>query len=100
LTNEPNKKGTIALKTTINKKGSLNVDGSLQVFPLDVAVKVETGHPADAGRALFWPVPQRFLDARPRLEQGRGDRQARYHRPEGGLQGSISRWAIWWWSTS
>jgi hypothetical protein len=42
LTNEPNQKGTIALKTTINKKGSLNVDGSLQVFPLDVAVKVET----------------------------------------------------------
>ncbi len=42
LTNEPNRKGTIALNTTINKKGSLNVDGSLQVFPLDVAVKVET----------------------------------------------------------
>src|SRR5574343_613690 len=42
LTNEPNRKGRIALKTTINKKGSLNVDGSLQVYPLDVAVKVET----------------------------------------------------------
>ena len=42
LTNEPNQKGRIALKTTINKKGSLNVDGSLQVYPLDVAVKVET----------------------------------------------------------
>jgi hypothetical protein len=42
LTNEPNKKGTIALKSQINKKGSLNVDGSLQAFPLDVAVKLET----------------------------------------------------------
>lgn len=42
LTNEPNQKGRIALKTRVNKKGSLNVDGSLQVFPLDVAVKVET----------------------------------------------------------
>ena len=42
LTNEPNQKGKIALKSTINKKGSLNVDGSLQVYPLDVAVKVET----------------------------------------------------------
>jgi hypothetical protein len=42
LTNEPNKKGTIALKSKINKKGSLNVDGSLQIYPLDVAVKVDT----------------------------------------------------------
>ncbi|MBL8430675.1 MAG: DUF748 domain-containing protein [Dechloromonas sp.] len=42
LTNEPNKKGTISLRSKINKKGSLNVDGSLQVYPLDVAVKVET----------------------------------------------------------
>lgn len=42
LTNEPNKKGTIALKSQINKKGSLKVDGSLQAFPLDVAVKLET----------------------------------------------------------
>lgn len=42
LTNEPNKKGTVALKSQINKKGSLKVDGSVQVFPLDVAVKLET----------------------------------------------------------
>ncbi len=42
LTNEPNKKGSISLKSKINKKGSLSVDGSLQVYPLDVAVKVET----------------------------------------------------------
>ena len=42
LTNEANQKGRIALKTQVNKKGSLNVDGSLQVYPLDVAVKVET----------------------------------------------------------
>lgn len=42
LTNEPDQKGRISLKTRVNKKGSLSVDGSLQVFPLDVAVKVET----------------------------------------------------------
>jgi hypothetical protein len=30
LTNEPNKKGKIALKGKVNKKGSLAVDGSLQ----------------------------------------------------------------------
>ncbi|MBU2450290.1 MAG: DUF748 domain-containing protein [Gammaproteobacteria bacterium] len=42
LSNEPNKKGTISLKSRINKKGSLNVDGSLQIYPLDVAVKVDT----------------------------------------------------------
>lgn len=42
LTNEPNRKGKIALQTQINKKGSLNVEGGLQVYPLDVAVKVET----------------------------------------------------------
>lgn len=42
LTNEPNKKGKIALKSRINKKGSLSVDGSLQIYPLDVAVKLET----------------------------------------------------------
>ncbi|MGB4065456.1 MAG: DUF748 domain-containing protein [Azonexus sp.] len=42
LTNEPNKKGAISLKSKVNKKGSLSVDGSLQVYPLDVAVKVET----------------------------------------------------------
>ena len=42
LTNEPNKKGKIALKGKVNKKGSLAVDGSLQIYPLDVAVKLET----------------------------------------------------------
>ena len=42
LSNEPNKKGTIALQGRINKKGSLDVDGSLQIYPLDVAVKVDT----------------------------------------------------------
>jgi len=42
LTNEPGKKGSISLKSKINKKGSLNVDGSVQIFPLDVALKIET----------------------------------------------------------
>ena len=42
LTNEPGKKGTISLKSKINKKGSLNVDGNVQIYPLDVALKVET----------------------------------------------------------
>lgn len=42
LTNELGKKGKILLKSKINKKGSLNVDGSVQIFPFDVALKVET----------------------------------------------------------
>jgi hypothetical protein len=42
LTNEPGKKGRISLKSKINNKGSLSVEGSVQVFPLDLAVKVET----------------------------------------------------------
>ena len=42
LTNEPGKKGKVLLKTKVNQKGSLLVDGSLQVFPLDVVLSVET----------------------------------------------------------
>lgn len=42
LTNEPGKKGKILLKTKVNQKGSLMVDGSVQVFPLDVALNLET----------------------------------------------------------
>ena len=42
LTNEANQKGRIALQGKINKKGSLNVDGNLQVYPLDAQLKVET----------------------------------------------------------
>jgi uncharacterized protein involved in outer membrane biogenesis len=42
LTNEPGKKGSIVLQGKINKKGSLKVEGGVQVMPLDVAVKVET----------------------------------------------------------
>ena len=42
LSSEPNKKGTISLKTKVNQKGSLKVDGSLQIFPLLANLKVET----------------------------------------------------------
>ncbi|MFZ2267345.1 MAG: DUF748 domain-containing protein [Azonexus sp.] len=42
LTNEPNKTGTLALQGKINKKGSLKVDGSLQIMPLNAALKIET----------------------------------------------------------
>lgn len=42
LGNEPGKKGRIALQGKINKTGSLNVAGDLQLMPLDVAVTVET----------------------------------------------------------
>ncbi|HSG22393.1 MAG TPA: DUF748 domain-containing protein [Azonexus sp.] len=42
LTNEPGKKGTISFKSKINKKGSLNVDANVQIFPLDVALKIES----------------------------------------------------------
>jgi len=42
LGNVPGKKGSITLQGKINKKGSLNVGGSVQIMPLDVALKVET----------------------------------------------------------
>ena len=42
LSSEPNKKGTISLKTRVNQKGSLKVDGSVQIFPLQANLKVET----------------------------------------------------------
>ena len=42
LSNEPNKKGKLALQGQINKKGRLKVDGSLQIYPLAVQAKVET----------------------------------------------------------
>lgn len=42
LGNDPGKKGSIELKGKINKKGSLNVGGSVQLMPLDVALKIET----------------------------------------------------------
>lgn len=40
--NEPGKKGALSLKSKVNKKGSLNVDGAVQLMPLNVALKIET----------------------------------------------------------
>ena len=40
--NEPGKKGSISLQGKVNKKGNLNVDGSVQLMPLNVALKIET----------------------------------------------------------
>lgn len=42
MTNEPGKKGSVVLKGKVNKKGSLNVGGSVQIMPLDLALKIET----------------------------------------------------------
>ncbi len=42
LSTEPGKKGSLALKGRINQKGSLKVDGSLQLVPLATTLKVET----------------------------------------------------------
>jgi hypothetical protein len=42
LSTEPGKKGTLSLKSRINQKGSLKVDGSVQLMPLLTALKVET----------------------------------------------------------
>lgn len=42
LGNEPGQKGKITLQGKINKKGQISVDGSLQIYPLDVAVKVNS----------------------------------------------------------
>ena len=42
LSNEPGKKGSVTLQGKINKQGSLKVGGSVQIFPLDAALKIET----------------------------------------------------------
>jgi hypothetical protein len=42
LSSEPNKTGKIALKSRINQKGSLKLDGSVQIFPLQMNLKLET----------------------------------------------------------
>ncbi len=42
LSTEPGKTGTVSLKSRINQKGSLKVDGSVQLMPLATALKVET----------------------------------------------------------
>ena len=42
LSTEPGKTGTVSLKSRINQKGSLKVDGSVQLMPLTTALKVET----------------------------------------------------------
>ncbi|WP_371322988.1 DUF748 domain-containing protein [Dechloromonas sp. ZY10] len=41
LGNEPGRKGRIALKARVNRKGSLGVEGSVQAQPLDLALKLE-----------------------------------------------------------
>ena len=42
LSTEPGKKGNVSLKSRINQKGSLKVDGSVQLVPLLTTLKVET----------------------------------------------------------
>ncbi|HEX9195159.1 MAG TPA: DUF748 domain-containing protein, partial [Azonexus sp.] len=42
LSTEPGKKGTLSLKSRINQKGNLKVDGSVQLTPLNTTLKVET----------------------------------------------------------
>jgi hypothetical protein len=42
LSTEPGKKGSVSLKSRINQKGSLKVDGSVQLVPLQTSLKVET----------------------------------------------------------
>ena len=42
LSTEPGKAGTVSLKSRINEKGSLKVDGSVQLMPLLASLKVET----------------------------------------------------------
>ena len=42
LSTEPGKKGNVSLKSRINQKGSLKVDGSVQLIPLLTTLKVET----------------------------------------------------------
>lgn len=42
LSTEPGKTGTVSLKSRINQKGGLKVDGRVQLMPLTTALKVET----------------------------------------------------------
>jgi uncharacterized protein involved in outer membrane biogenesis len=42
LSNEKGSKGRIELAGKVNKRGSLKVDGSVQLLPLDLALRVET----------------------------------------------------------
>ncbi len=42
LGNEPGKKGKLSVAGRINKKGSLKLDGAVQLMPLNAALKVET----------------------------------------------------------
>lgn len=42
LSTEPGKTGTVSLKSRVNQKGSLKVDGSVELMPLKTALKVET----------------------------------------------------------
>lgn len=42
ISTEPNSKGKVALKTKVNGKGVLQVDGSLQLAPVATALQVET----------------------------------------------------------
>lgn len=56
LSSEPNKTGKIALNSRINQKGSLKVDGSLQIFPLQMNLRLETG------RVSILPLQPYFAD--------------------------------------
>ena len=42
ISTEPGKKGNLSLKSRVNQKGSLKVDGSVQLVPVLAALKVET----------------------------------------------------------
>jgi hypothetical protein len=42
VSTDQNSKGTLALKATINGKGALKVDGSVQLMPLATVLKIET----------------------------------------------------------
>lgn len=42
LSNEKGSKGRIELASKVNRRGSLKVDGSVQLLPLDLALRVET----------------------------------------------------------
>ena len=42
ISTEPNSKGTLALKTRVNGKGALKVDGSIQLAPVATVLQVES----------------------------------------------------------
>lgn len=66
LTNEAGKQGAISLRTNVNKKGSLKIDGPVQIFPLKLVFDVES-------KAIPLPPVQPYISDFVGVDLKRGD---------------------------